>query len=114
LSAVTNVSGIHETATVEDLVRYACRRFEQRGVLFRPSRVSKLIRNTIRAFDADTAKRAIDSYLAEEEHAQSWAGFELYVNGYADPTGERAAVNVDNQRLAARIGAGRVMPHANR
>lgn len=124
MSVITSVSGIHETATVEELIRYACRRFEQRGIPFPPARMSKLIRKAVRTVNSYAARRAIDSYLADQENVdsfsadrdndRSWAGFELYVNGYADPTGERAAVNVDNQRLAARTGAGRVMPHANR
>jgi hypothetical protein len=91
--AADHLTGNHNT--VEELLRYAARRFNAAGVGFRPSKMSKLIRSFAPPMDA---KAAIDSYLADKVEAASWAGFELYVLGYADPTGAHAARNVDNER----------------
>jgi hypothetical protein len=82
------LTGSHET--VEDLIRYAARRFTEAGVEFRPSKMSKLIRNTSRI---SLAREAIDAYLTDlidRVGDRSWRGFELFVNGYADPTGAHA------------------------
>jgi hypothetical protein len=95
LSDITCAAG---NTTVEELIRYAGNRFNAAGVAFQPPRMSRLIRGLA---DLGNAKQAIDNYLSDRAEAQSWAGFELYVNGgYKDPTGAHAARNVDLQRRA--------------
>lgn len=91
-NAPSEMAGIHETATVEDLIRYAAHRFAAAGFEFRPSRMSRLIRNASRI---DIAREAIDAYLFDRLEEMSWSGFELFVNGYADPTGAHAARNLE-------------------
>lgn len=85
------------TTSVDQLLRYAAHRFASAGVAFRPPRMSRFIRQFP---DTATAKDAIDTYLADRLESASWAGFELYANGYADPTGAHAARNVDLERRA--------------
>lgn len=85
------------STSVEELIRYAAHRFAAAGIPFRPPRMSRFIRNLD---DITDAKTAIDGYLRDRIESASWAGFELYVNGYADPTGAHAARNVDLERRA--------------
>ncbi|WP_339619859.1 hypothetical protein [uncultured Salinibacterium sp.] len=90
-------TGNHET--VEDLTRFAANAFAAAGIEYRPARMSKFIRRIHRA--GNEVRAAITRYLDNELDARSWAGFELYaVSGYADPTGARAARNVDRARGA--------------
>jgi hypothetical protein len=91
--AVVKTGEHHDT--VEDLIRYAAHAFSRAGVDFRPAKMSRLIR---RSYAAGLAQASIHGYLDSAADRLSWGGFELYVNGYADPTGAHAAKNVDNAR----------------
>jgi hypothetical protein len=94
-TAHSTTTGNHET--VEDLTRYAAHTFAAAGVAFRPARMGKLIRSIHRT--GGGVRAAINRYLDNGLDARSWAGFELFAaSGYADPTGARAAYNVDRQR----------------
>lgn len=93
----STTTGNHET--VEELTRFAAQAFAAAGIDYRPARMSKFIRRIHRA--GSGVRAAITRYLHNEAEAHSWAGFELYaVTGHADPTGARAAHNVDRARGA--------------
>lgn len=97
MAATSTLTG---STSVEELLRYAAHRFAAAGAEFRPPRMSRLIRGV----GIHLAKDAIDAYLVKaiDRCDHSWAGFELFVNGYADPTGAHAARNVDLERNGAR------------
>jgi hypothetical protein len=102
MSPANSVSGETLQPGVEELIRYGVHRFNARGIRFPAARMAKLIRRNIAAHGADAAKHVIDAYVAQDRGtARSWAGFELFVNGYADPTGAHAARNVDLARAQA-------------
>lgn len=84
-----------EDVTVESLLRYAAALLESHGIAVRPSQLSRFIRKMP---SPAHARDALDIYLSRRVEGASWAGFELFVNGYADPTGAHAARNVDNER----------------
>jgi len=93
----STTTGNHET--VEELTRFAAHAFAAAGIEYRPARMSKFIRRIHRA--GNGVRAAINRYLDNELEAHSWAGFELFTaSGYPDPTGARAAQNVDRQRGA--------------
>ncbi|MEV8171068.1 hypothetical protein [Microbacterium sp. NPDC077486] len=93
----TATTGKHET--VEELIRYAARVFEANSVAYPPAKMSKLIRAMHRA--NGNVRGVINMYVARSLEKLSWAGFELYTaTGVADPTGARAAQNVDRERSA--------------
>lgn len=95
----STATGSHET--VEELLRYAARSFEAAHVAFRPSRMSKFIRQRHRVEGSASIRQSLDSYLDRQVHSLTWAGFELFaIGGYADPTGAHAAQNVDRARGA--------------
>lgn len=97
VTAYSTTTGQHET--VESLIRYAASAFTTAGIEFPPSKMSKLIRREHRTRTGPKVRELIDTYLDEQIHARTWTGFELFtITGYADPTGARAAVNVDNAR----------------
>lgn len=106
LTSATHTTGQHET--VESLIRYAVERFNRRGIRFPAARMSKLIRRQWRSNGPTAARRAVDAYMAEDRsYVDSWAGFEEFVNGYADPTGELATRNLDRADAATLIRARR-------
>jgi len=78
--------------TVEALIRYASMRFTAAGIEYRPSKMSKVIR---RASRLTLAREIIDNYLSDRIEDASWRGFELFVNGHADPTAANAARNLE-------------------
>lgn len=95
--AFAPTTGNHET--VEDLIRYAAHTFDAHGVDYPPAKMSKLIRREQRA--GSNVRELIDAYVDRAFRKLSWAGFELFTaSGYADPTGARAAHNVDRARGA--------------
>lgn len=85
--------------SVETLIRYAAHRFDAAGIEFRPPRMSRMIRNV----GITMARNAIDAYVIDRISDASWNDFELFVNGYADPTGAFAVRNLDNDNAAALI-----------
>jgi hypothetical protein len=78
-------------------LREVSNRLAAARIPFRVPRVSRLIRSFP---SPEEAIHAIDTYLSLRGEGESWAGFELYVNGYKDPTGAHAARNVDLERQA--------------
>lgn len=85
--------------TVESLIRYASEVFTVNGVGYSPAKMSKLIRSEIRSSRTGAdIRHLVDVFVAREMVDLDWRGFELFVNGYADPTGARAAHNVDRER----------------
>lgn len=95
VTAFSTTTGQHEP--VEDLIRYAARVFEANGMTYPPSKMSKLIRSLHRV--NGNVRGLINTYVARSLEKLTWAGFELYTaTGIADPTGARAAHNVDRER----------------
>lgn len=84
--------------SIDQLMRYGMAAAGEIGVEVSPSKMSKVIRRAIRCGGGTLfTAQAIDRFL----ECRSWAGFEMFVNGYADPTGATAAQRVDNTRRGA-------------
>lgn len=81
-----------EAGQIEKLLRYAMTVRYDAPVSH--TRMVRIIRKAFRFGGARFALAAIDQHL----HDATWAGLEIYVNGYADPTGALAAQRVDNSR----------------
>jgi hypothetical protein len=97
-------TGQGEAGTVEDLIRYAAERFNGAGIRLPHTQLIRRIRRTFSETGASAARMMIDGFVIEvgrRRYAATWAGFELFTaSGYADPTGARAAANVDRERGA--------------
>lgn len=90
-----------------ELVVYAARRSEAEGIPFQHSKVSKMIRAAFRSDTPEYARAVVDAFIDERAHERRWAGFQLYTNGVADPTGAHAAQNLDLANAAQTIRARR-------
>lgn len=77
--------------TMNDLLLYAVRAVEEAGVSVGHTKLVKTIRKAHRLGGIRFALVAVGVLI----DSKSWAGFELFVNGYADPTGAHAARNAD-------------------
>jgi len=100
MTAHASLAGNHDTATVEELIRYAHSRFETAGMTVSNSKVARLIRKVYRSSGADKARAAIDGHIARATHDVGTDGWELE---YADPTGNQAARSVDSQNAAVEL-----------
>lgn len=100
--AYTTHTGQHEAGTVENVIRYAADRFNNAGIAFPHSKLVNRIRRVFRAGGHAAATSVVDEFITatgKRHYAATWAGFELFTaTGYADPTGARAAQQVDNAR----------------
>lgn len=91
---------------MEELIRYAHTRLSTEGETLPPARVSKLIRRLIHRCGErriDAARVALDDYI----ESRTWIRFDLFVNGYVDPTGAHAARNLDMSGAAETMAARR-------
>lgn len=98
-----SIAGEYETA--EEVIRYAARLFNEAGIAFRPKWMQKIIRRELRLQGTEATCLIIERYVARKDHDLSYRSFELFVNGYADPTGAQAAHNMDERGDAAIIRA---------
>lgn len=98
-----SIAGEYETA--EQVLRYAASLFDEAGIVFRPKWMQKIIRRELRLQGTEATVQLVERYVARKDHQLTYQGFELFVNGYADPTGARAARNLDDRGEAARIRA---------
>lgn len=76
---------------INELLQYGMKAAAEAGVQVGHTKLTKTIRHAHRVGGTRWAINAI-GVLVE---SKSWQGFELFVNGYADPTGAHAARNVD-------------------
>ncbi|WP_426319929.1 hypothetical protein [Microbacterium sp. E-13] len=84
--------------TVDELLHYAAFRCDAALIEFQPSKFSRMIRRAFREGSAEYAQKVIDKFIDERETRLSWAGFDIFAAGHADPVGEHAARNVDLER----------------
>lgn len=100
----STTTGQDEAGTAEELIRYAAGRFNAAGIKLPHSQLIRRIRRSFRESGPNATRHLIDGFALEvgrRRYAATWAGFVLYTaTGYADPTGARAAANVDQQRGA--------------
>ena len=101
-----SIAGEYETA--EQVLRYSARLFEEAGITFRPKWMQKVIRRELRVQGTERTVLLVERYVARKDHQLTYQGFELFVNGYADPTGAHAARNLDERGDAALIRARRL------
>lgn len=85
----------------EELVTWACNALYAAGIRPQVTTIRRVIREANRRGGPDAARVAVKSFL-DSAFDRSWTGFELFVNGHADPTGAHAARNVDLERGGAR------------
>ncbi len=100
--AYSTRTGQDEAGTVEAVIRHAARRFNGAGIRLPHSQLIRRIRRTYREHGYGHAIALVDGFIVatgKRLYAATWAGFEKYTaTGYADPTGARAAHNVDRER----------------
>lgn len=100
--AYTTHTGQDEAGTVESVIRYAADRFNSAGIRLPHSKLVNRVRRVFRTEGATAARGMVDAFIVatgKRLYAATWAGFELFAaGGYADPTGARAAQNVDRER----------------
>lgn len=95
-----------QPASIEDLIRYGARLFEYRGIVMSPAKLSKIVRRFYRRRGANETRDMLDAFivdvdlLADPDYVPTWAHFELFVNGYADPVGARVAHSLDIHNAA--------------
>lgn len=98
----TTTTGRDEAGAVEAAIRYATRRFNDAGIRLPHTQLVRRIRSTFRADGYGAVVTMIDQFViatGKRLYAATWAGFEMFTTtGYADPTGARAAHNVDRER----------------
>lgn len=91
-----------EAGTVEAVIRHAAHRFNDAGIRLPHTQLIRRIRRIYRADGYEAALAVVDGFViatGKRLYAATWAGFEKYTaTGYADPTGARAAHNVDRER----------------